>query len=551
MSRAVIYARFSSDSQRDGFSIEAQIHACEEFAKHNNHTIIRKYVDEAKSGTSLSTRTQFKQMMNDAESVDNSFDIIICNDYARFARSKHDHVVYKHKLRYLNISVSFVSQDLDPNDPNTVLIESMFEGMAESYSRKLSRDVVRGMVEGAKRGFYTGGRPPLGYLTEDVMYEGSIKRKLVIDLETEWIIKEIFELYSSGKRGFLSIAQVLNKKQSIRRFCAQSISNILYNSKYNGTMEWGKRKDQRKRFFGTKIPSITVKDVHSKIIDDKLFNKCQKILNYTLPVINSTRKKPMRSTYLLTSVIRCGSCGGAYIGVSAKSGKYHYYECLNTRKYKSCNNKRFPVDRIESKVIVFLKKHIFNKRMIERVVNNIGNDQKTRFKDLEKKKKSLEYTIKKNSKKYDKLMDFITNNDDFDASIMKEKLNTLQIQLKRDNDELSIICEKNKITELGNLDKEYFRDFFESQVQNILSNRIHNETIKSLIRTITLNSDHMEIHYHLSEEIQDLGSKVLILSSSVDRVGQNKNYSGNKTKQNTEKIFKIYNDMAIKRKVMV
>ena len=49
--KVVIYARFSSDNQRDE-SIDAQQRACEEYAKRNGMIIVDTYIDRAKSATS-------------------------------------------------------------------------------------------------------------------------------------------------------------------------------------------------------------------------------------------------------------------------------------------------------------------------------------------------------------------------------------------------------------------------------------------------------------------------------------------------------------------
>ena len=47
--RAVGYCRFSSENQSDGFSIEAQKKAIEEFATKEGYELLRFYVDEAKT----------------------------------------------------------------------------------------------------------------------------------------------------------------------------------------------------------------------------------------------------------------------------------------------------------------------------------------------------------------------------------------------------------------------------------------------------------------------------------------------------------------------
>lgn len=45
---AVIYARYSSDNQREE-SIEGQLRECQEYAERNGITILRNYIDRALS----------------------------------------------------------------------------------------------------------------------------------------------------------------------------------------------------------------------------------------------------------------------------------------------------------------------------------------------------------------------------------------------------------------------------------------------------------------------------------------------------------------------
>lgn len=52
MKKAVIYARFSSDNQREE-SIDAQVRAIEEYAERNNIIITNCYIDEASTPKSI------------------------------------------------------------------------------------------------------------------------------------------------------------------------------------------------------------------------------------------------------------------------------------------------------------------------------------------------------------------------------------------------------------------------------------------------------------------------------------------------------------------
>ena len=62
--KAVIYARYSSDNQREE-SIEGQIRECTAFAEKNNITILRHYIDRAFSAKT-DNRPEFQNMIKDS-----------------------------------------------------------------------------------------------------------------------------------------------------------------------------------------------------------------------------------------------------------------------------------------------------------------------------------------------------------------------------------------------------------------------------------------------------------------------------------------------------
>ena len=63
--KAVIYARYSSDSQREE-SIEGQIRECSEYAERNKITILTSYIDRALSARTAD-RPDFQRMIRDSE----------------------------------------------------------------------------------------------------------------------------------------------------------------------------------------------------------------------------------------------------------------------------------------------------------------------------------------------------------------------------------------------------------------------------------------------------------------------------------------------------
>ena len=60
---AVIYARYSSDNQREE-SIEGQIRECTAYAEKNGITIVKHYIDRAISAKT-DNRPEFQQMIKD------------------------------------------------------------------------------------------------------------------------------------------------------------------------------------------------------------------------------------------------------------------------------------------------------------------------------------------------------------------------------------------------------------------------------------------------------------------------------------------------------
>ena len=79
--RAVIYARFSTDMQRDA-SIEDQIRSCEAYATQQGMQVVETYSDRAVSGASL-MRSGMQKLMRDGR--DGGFDVVLSPPYSRGA----------------------------------------------------------------------------------------------------------------------------------------------------------------------------------------------------------------------------------------------------------------------------------------------------------------------------------------------------------------------------------------------------------------------------------------------------------------------------------
>ena len=156
--KAVIYARYSSDSQREE-SIDGQIRECTEYAERNGITILGSYVDRALSART-DDRPDFQRMIKDSEK--HTFDVVIVWKLDRFARNRYDSAHYKAALRKNGVKVISATEKISEGSEG-ILMEAVLEGMAEYYSAELSEKVVRGLTENAYKCKFNGGTLPLGY----------------------------------------------------------------------------------------------------------------------------------------------------------------------------------------------------------------------------------------------------------------------------------------------------------------------------------------------------------------------------------------------------
>jgi len=141
---AVIYARYSSHNQREE-SLDAQIRACRAYAETMGYTVIEIYADSAQSTTN-DNRIEFQRMIADAKQK--KFQYVIVHKLDRFSRDKYDSAIYKRELKINNVTLLSVTEKLD-GSPESLLMETLYEGMAQFYSANLAREVMKGLKENA------------------------------------------------------------------------------------------------------------------------------------------------------------------------------------------------------------------------------------------------------------------------------------------------------------------------------------------------------------------------------------------------------------------
>ncbi len=119
---AVIYARYSSDNQREE-SIEGQIRECTAYAEKNGITIVKHYIDRAISAKT-DNRPEFQQMIKDSDKK--LFDIVLVWKLDRFARNRYDSARYKTQLKKNGVKLMSATEIISEG-PEGIILESVLE----------------------------------------------------------------------------------------------------------------------------------------------------------------------------------------------------------------------------------------------------------------------------------------------------------------------------------------------------------------------------------------------------------------------------------------
>jgi len=194
---AVIYGRVSSEDQVQGFSLQAQLRACREWAEKNGFKVLRQYVEEGHSAfRNLDKREAFKELLSDAASKEHSFGVIIVHKLDRLFRDSLESSTTRAILKREHVRLVSVTEPMVGSDtPEDFFMEHILVGMAEFYSRNLSREIMKGLKQRAQQGHLVF-RPPYGYKREIIDRQEGHKRtriisRAVVDEKTVPIVRRI------------------------------------------------------------------------------------------------------------------------------------------------------------------------------------------------------------------------------------------------------------------------------------------------------------------------------------------------------------------------
>jgi site-specific DNA recombinase len=338
--RLAIYARVSTEEQKEGQTIDSQVAELERFAREKGWPITGVYKDDGWSG-GLVARPELDRLRDDARN--GRFQAVLINDVDRLARDVTHLGVIKRDLERCGVRVIFRKLPSETS-PTYNLMVNILGSFAEFEREMISDRTRRGRrhkVEVRKQ--YLGSNTAYGYryIPKDraAGKEGILE---VLPEEAE-VVRQIFAWVDrdglSARKVVLKLNELrISPRKGARSWGKSSVLRLLRNEMYAGVWHYNKfqgcepknptngaryrkrtkcstRQRPRTEWLPLTLPEPL------RLVPRLRWERVQEQLNRNITF--SPRNE--HHIYLLKGLVECGGCGARYVGDPCH-GKY-YYRC--------------------------------------------------------------------------------------------------------------------------------------------------------------------------------------------------------------------------------
>ena len=371
--RAVIYARYSSEAQREA-SIEDQLEVCRRYIARQGWTLGATYEDRAMSGASR-FRPGFQKLLLDAKA--GAFDVVVCEAIDRLGRKLADVADFFDQLAFHRVQVHATQIGLV-----TQMHIGIMGTMAQMTLADLREKTRRGQLGRARAGRIPGG---LAYGYEVVPPAPGSREageRRIKEAEAA-VVRRVFRAYAAGASA-RHIARDLNAEgipgpggrpwgdTTIRGQLARG-TGLLNNTLYIGQLSWNRCSYVKDPRTGKRVARINptaereeVDVPELRIIDQELWERAKERQQASSFAIGrdaesgSALNRAHRRQFLLSGLLVCGCCGGGYT-VMAKDR----YGCAAHRGKGTCvNSATIQRQRIEARILGGLKERLLTPDLV-------------------------------------------------------------------------------------------------------------------------------------------------------------------------------------------
>lgn len=236
MRNVIGYVRVSTDNQckDDKFGLDVQREQIEKYCSENDMNIIRWFEDKGESGAK--ERPGFDEIVY-GEVTNPPFEAVIVAKSDRVARDIEVYYYYKMLLRKKEIKLISISEDFGKFGVFADMLESFTLCVAKMERENINKRTSCGRAMKARRGGYSGGRPPYGYFVTN--------HRLEINPDEAEIVKTVFRMKDGEKKTYQQVCDYLNgigkTNRSGTKFSISTVQFIYENRKlYQGYYKYGK-----------------------------------------------------------------------------------------------------------------------------------------------------------------------------------------------------------------------------------------------------------------------------------------------------------------------
>ena len=362
MRMTAIYARVSSEQQREENTIASQTASLIEFAKSHDLEVPKEWVfeDEGYSGATLE-RPGLERVRDLA--AEGQIQVVLAYSPDRLSRKYAYQILVIEEFARHGVETVFVKSPQGDSAEDQLLVQ--FQGMIAEYERaqilERSRRGKRHRAQAGEVSVMSGA--PYGY--RYIRKTDEVPAAYVVDEAEAGVVRRVYETYTVEGLSIGEITRRLNTEgvpaRKASRWERSVVWGVLRNPAYRGVACFGKTsisartrimRPQRRR--GTTTPSTTAGHQRPReewieipvpaLVTEESFARAQELLYQNK--IRSRRRTIAPS--VVQGLVSCAKCGYALSRTSTQTSarKIHYYKCIGSDSWRKlggpvCDNGRF------------------------------------------------------------------------------------------------------------------------------------------------------------------------------------------------------------------
>jgi site-specific DNA recombinase len=359
---AAIYARVSSEQQREANTIASQTASLIEFAQGHDLEVPQEWVfeDDGYSGATLE-RPGLERVRDLA--AEGQIQVVLAYSPDRLSRKYAYQILLIEELARNGVETLFVKAPQGSSAEDQLLVQ--FQGMISEYERaqilERSRRGKRHRAQSGEVSVMSGA--PYGYRYVRKTDEAPAAYA-VLEVEAR-VVERIYEMYTVEGLSIGEITRRINAegiptRKASGRWERSTVWAVLRNSAYRGVACFGKTRassrtrvirPQRRR--GVITPSMTAGHERPRdewieipvpaLVSEDRFARAQELLQENK--VRSRRRTIEPS--IVQGMVSCQKCGYAFSRTSTQTSarKIHYYKCIGSDSWRKlggpvCDNAR-------------------------------------------------------------------------------------------------------------------------------------------------------------------------------------------------------------------